>query len=103
MVDTAVGESPDMKLPAMPPVASMLAKPVAAIPPGQFYEPKWTASARSCPRRRRGGDRKPQGAADDPILPGVLEAIRRNFRAHNLPRIDQIGVIARSSDMTHLA
>jgi ATP-dependent DNA ligase len=30
-----------MKLPVMPPVAPMLAKPVAAIPPGHFYEPKW--------------------------------------------------------------
>jgi ATP-dependent DNA ligase len=25
----------------MPPVAPMLAKPAAAIPPGQCYEPKW--------------------------------------------------------------
>src|SRR3954452_8416990 len=25
----------------MPPVAPMLAKPAAAIPPGAFYEPKW--------------------------------------------------------------
>jgi ATP-dependent DNA ligase len=30
-----------MQLPVMPPVAPMLAKPAAAIPPGQFYEPKW--------------------------------------------------------------
>src|SRR6187402_337121 len=30
-----------MNLPVMPPVAPMLAKPAAAIPPGQFYEPKW--------------------------------------------------------------
>ena len=30
-----------MQLPVMPPVAPMLAKPVAAIPPGQLYEPKW--------------------------------------------------------------
>jgi ATP-dependent DNA ligase len=30
-----------MRLPVMPPVAPMLAKPAAAIPPGQFYEPKW--------------------------------------------------------------
>ena len=30
-----------IELPVMPPVAPMLAKPVAAIPPGQFYEPKW--------------------------------------------------------------
>ena len=41
VVETAVGEAPDMKLPVMPPVAPMLAKPVAAIPPGEFYEPKW--------------------------------------------------------------
>ena len=25
----------------MPPIAPMLAKPAAVIPPGQFYEPKW--------------------------------------------------------------
>ncbi len=30
-----------MNLPVMPPVAPMLAKPASAIPPGQFYEPKW--------------------------------------------------------------
>jgi ATP-dependent DNA ligase len=30
-----------MRLPVMPPVAPMLAKPAAAIPAGQFYEPKW--------------------------------------------------------------
>ena len=30
-----------MLLPVMPPVAPMLAKAVPAIPPGQFYEPKW--------------------------------------------------------------
>src|SRR5919106_2523923 len=36
-----VGKSADMKLAVMPPVAPMLAKPVSAIPPGQYYEPKW--------------------------------------------------------------
>jgi ATP-dependent DNA ligase len=30
-----------MKLPVMPPVAPMLAKAVATIPPGASYEPKW--------------------------------------------------------------
>jgi ATP-dependent DNA ligase len=30
-----------MRLPVMPPVAPMLAKPIAGIPPGCFYEPKW--------------------------------------------------------------
>jgi ATP-dependent DNA ligase len=30
-----------VKLPVMPPVAPMLAKPVKGIPAGQIYEPKW--------------------------------------------------------------
>ena len=30
-----------MRLPVMPPVAPMLAKAVAGIPPGRLYEPKW--------------------------------------------------------------
>jgi ATP-dependent DNA ligase len=30
-----------MDLPVMPPVSPMLARPVPAIPPGRFYEPKW--------------------------------------------------------------
>src|SRR5262245_43465579 len=30
-----------VRLPVMPPVAPMLAKPVGAIPPGHYYEPKW--------------------------------------------------------------
>ena len=30
-----------VRLPVMPPVAPMLAKPAAAIPAGQLYEPKW--------------------------------------------------------------
>ncbi|MGE3257327.1 ATP-dependent DNA ligase [Pseudonocardia sp.] len=30
-----------MDLPVMPPVKPMLAKPVATIPPGRMYEPKW--------------------------------------------------------------
>ncbi len=30
-----------MRLPVMPPVAPMLAKPAAEIPAGQHYEPKW--------------------------------------------------------------
>src|SRR5690606_1394278 len=30
-----------VKLPVMPPVAPMLAKPIGDIPAGQMYEPKW--------------------------------------------------------------
>jgi ATP-dependent DNA ligase len=31
----------DVQLPVMPPILPMLAKPVAEIPPGRLYEPKW--------------------------------------------------------------
>src|SRR5256886_8263386 len=30
-----------VQLPVMPPISPMLAKPVAEIPPGRLYEPKW--------------------------------------------------------------
>src|SRR3712207_4696707 len=35
------GDTDGMDLPINPPVKPMLAKPVADIPPGQLYEPKW--------------------------------------------------------------
>ena len=37
-----------MKLPVMPPVSPMLAKPVATIPPGASYEPKWDGFRSIC-------------------------------------------------------
>ena len=37
-----------MKLPVMPPVAPMLAKSVAHIPPGASYEPKWDGFRSIC-------------------------------------------------------
>jgi ATP-dependent DNA ligase len=37
-----------MKLPVMPPVSPMLAKSVAAIPPGASYEPKWDGFRSIC-------------------------------------------------------
>jgi ATP-dependent DNA ligase len=37
-----------MKLPVMPPVSPMLAKPVASIPPGASYEPKWDGFRSIC-------------------------------------------------------
>jgi ATP-dependent DNA ligase len=37
-----------MKLPVMPPVAPMLAKAVATIPPGMSYEPKWDGFRTIC-------------------------------------------------------
>src|SRR5436309_7337125 len=35
------GRLAPVKLPVMPPVAPMLAKPIGGIPAGQLYEPKW--------------------------------------------------------------
>ena len=37
-----------MKLPVMPPVSPMLAKPVRSIPPGASYEPKWDGFRTIC-------------------------------------------------------
>ncbi len=60
-----------MQLPVMPPVAPMLAKPVER-------RSRTAATLRAevgrlpldrLPGRRRGGDRQPQRAADDPLLP----------------------------------
>ena len=80
MVDTAVGEAPDMKLPVMPPVAPMLAKPVAAIPPGQFYEPKWDGFRSIV--FRDGAEVEITSRKERPMtryFPEVVEAVRRNF------------------------
>jgi hypothetical protein len=44
---TAVGDAPNMKQPVLAPVAPMLAKPVAASPSGQFYDPSGVAVARN--------------------------------------------------------
>ena len=80
MVDTAVDEAPDMKLPVMPPVAPMLAKPVAAIPPGEFYEPKWDGFRSIV--FRDGAEVEIGSRKERPMtryFPEVVEAVRRNF------------------------
>ena len=68
-----------MKLPVMPPVAPMLAKPVAAIPPGQFYEPKWDGFRSIV---FRDGDEVEIGSRKERPMtryfPEVVEAVRRN-------------------------
>jgi ATP-dependent DNA ligase len=45
-------ENESVKLPVMPPVSPMLAKPVASIPPGASYEPKWDGFRSICFRDR---------------------------------------------------
>src|SRR6476659_4334512 len=69
-----------MRLPVMPPVAPMLARPVAAIPPGQFYEPKW-----DCFRSIvfRDGDEVEIGSRNGRPMaryfPDVVAAVRRSL------------------------
>jgi ATP-dependent DNA ligase len=58
----------------------MLAKPVAAIPPGQFYEPKWDGFRSIV---FRDGDEVEIGSRKERPMtryfPEVVEAVRRNF------------------------
>ena len=69
-----------MQLPVMPPVEPMLAKPVAAIPPGQFYEPKWDGFRSMI---FRDGDEVEIGSRKERPMtryfPEVVEAVLREF------------------------
>ncbi len=64
----------------MPPVAPMLAKPAAAIPPGHFYEPKWDGFRSIV---FRDGDEVEIGSRKERPMtryfPEVVEAVRRSF------------------------
>src|SRR3954452_1595685 len=67
-------------LPVMPPVAPMLAKPVATIPPGQLYEPKWDGFRSIV---FRDGDEVEIGSRKERPMtryfPEVVDAVRRSF------------------------
>ena len=69
-----------MRLPVMPPVAPMLAKPVADIPPGRLYEPKWDGF-RSIVYRDR--DEVEIGSRNERSMtryfPEVVEAVKANL------------------------
>ncbi len=64
----------------MPPVAPMLAKPAAGIPPGQFYEPKWDGFRSIV---FRDGDEVEIGSRKERPMtryfPDVVEAVRASF------------------------
>ncbi len=66
----------------MPPVAPMLAKPAPAIPPGQFYEPKWDGFRAIV---FRDGDEVEIGSRKERPMtryfPEVVAAVRRSFPA----------------------
>jgi ATP-dependent DNA ligase len=67
-------------LPVMPPVKPMLAKPVAAIPDGQLYEPKWDGFRSIV---FRDGDEVEIGSRNEKPMtryfPEVVEAVKANF------------------------
>jgi ATP-dependent DNA ligase len=69
-----------MRLPVMPPVSPMLAKPVAKIPDGQFYEPKWDGFRSII---FRDGDDVEIGSRNERPMtryfPEVVEAVKANF------------------------
>ena len=64
----------------MPPVAPMLAKPAATIPPGQLYEPKWDGFRSIV---FRDGDEVEIGSRKERPMtryfPDVVAAVRRRF------------------------
>lgn len=69
-----------MRLPVMHPVKPMLAKPVAAIPEGQFYEPKWDGFRAVI---FRDGDEVEIGSRKERPMtryfPELVEAVLREF------------------------
>src|SRR5918911_4468951 len=69
-----------MQLPVMPPVAPMLARPAGAIPPGEFYEPKWDGFRSIV---FRDGEEVEIGSRKERPMtryfPEVVEAVRRSF------------------------
>ena len=64
----------------MPPVKPMLAKPVASIPPGQLYEPKWDGFRSIV---FRDGDAVEIGSRKEKPMtryfPEIVEAVRASF------------------------
>ena len=69
-----------MRLPVMPPVAPMLAKPVSDIPAGQLYEPKWDGFRSVI--FRDGADVEIGSRNERPMtryFPEIVEAVLANF------------------------
>jgi len=69
-----------VRLPVMPPVSPMLAKPVASIPEGQLYEPKWDGFRSII---FRDGDEVEIGSRNERPMtryfPEIVEAVLANF------------------------
>src|SRR3954471_15466846 len=87
-----------MKLPVMPPIAPMLAKPAAAIPPGQCYEPKWDGFRSIV---FRDGDEVEIGSRNERPMTRYFPELVEAFREHLPERIvldGEIIVIGPSGD-----
>jgi ATP-dependent DNA ligase len=73
-------EDPTVRLPVMPPVKPMLAKPAADIPAGQLYEPKWDGFRSIV---FRDGDEVEIGSRNERPMtryfPEVVEAVLASF------------------------
>src|SRR5436309_15737248 len=79
-VDRLCGRLALVKLPVMPPVAPMLAKPIGGIPAGQMYEPKWDGFRSII--FRDGGEVEIGSRNERPMtryFPEVVAAIKANF------------------------
>src|SRR5690349_12403590 len=76
----SAGRMTCVDLPVMPPVKPMLAKPVAKIPPGQLYEPKWDGFRSII---FRDGDEVEIGSRNERPMtryfPEVVAAVKANF------------------------
>src|SRR5256885_3243047 len=69
-----------VQLPVMPPFSPMRAKPVAEIPPGRLYEPKWDGFRSII---FRDGDEVEIGSRNGKPMtryfPEIVEAVKANF------------------------
>ena len=78
----AVSENGPMYLPVMPPIAPMLAKVLADIPPGHYYEPKWDGFRSIV---FRDGDEVHIGSRNqrpmERYFPDVVSAVKENLPA----------------------
>ncbi|MCG5432901.1 ATP-dependent DNA ligase [Mycobacterium sp. MYCO198283] len=84
-----------MRLPVLPPVAPMLAKPVRGFPPGACYEPKWDGFRSIC---FRDGDDVVFGSRNERPLTRYFPELVEAARAELPPRCVVDGEIVVATD-----
>src|SRR3978361_1508732 len=83
-----------MDLPINPPVSPMLAKPVAEIPAGQIYEPKWDGFRSII--FRDGGEVEIGSRNEKPMtryFPEIVEAVKANLPERCVIDGEIVGVV----------